>query len=571
MILLYFLCTSRAASPHHTKLLRLNKVINEIAYNENFDSDDIADQLVDLLFEDSSDEVDLGNYFNKDSQGDNVEVSLSALIPGVDHEKCEFLQTTEISNQLECEDDFLCNEWSCCKDRGGRKRCPPNHPIMCAKPNDCADQTDYCCESDCTNHGGPRICNRRDPTPAQILSDKSSSECDIYRSPVWSNFLVEFEEFVFAKCDSGYFGVGMVKLLPDLDDQQCRPEILDLPFLLNCPQSICKIRLPIRLGLDICDVIGLIATLGMASAYATAARASVQAVRAAVKAMKKAKAITPDILSGLATTALETRRDFKRTQMYAKVGKASAGLCGFIQEAMEKILRCLRAPNWIITLMLKGFDEIKRGFGEIAIEIDMMLSISFEEIFSILQNQGDISDAFDLDAKGWKIQLRLPCDSDLLAMPICLAVAAVAGHPGDVCWNFEVKMEEGKEAEVNCLLVEEPTGAWSLLTNAAEMVFDWEDDDKVSSDSFKTRSSEIKRGIRSKQTQRSCHLRGHQCHVENEPCCGGLNCESSSADGFGTCVAQSRPQRPVRHGSSSRPNQALPQEGTNLSPRVRVH
>merc|ERR1719499_1087410 len=109
--------------------------------------------------------------------------------------------------------------------------------------------------------------------------------------------------------------------------------------------------------------------------------------------------------------------------MHARIGKASAGLCGFIQEAMEKILRCIRAPNWIITLMLKGFDKIKRGFGDITIEIKAILKFDFNKLF-----QSGITDALDLDANEWKFQLRLPCDQFTM-MPTCLAVAAFTGHP----------------------------------------------------------------------------------------------------------------------------------------------
>jgi hypothetical protein len=64
---------------------------------------------------------------------------------------------------LECNDGFQCSvsggAWSCCGGHGGRARCPVNSPVMCARPNDCAGSTDYCCddESACVaEHDGVR-------------------------------------------------------------------------------------------------------------------------------------------------------------------------------------------------------------------------------------------------------------------------------------------------------------------------------------------------------------------------------------------------------------------------------
>ena len=77
---------------------------------------------------------------------------------------------------------------------------------------------------------------------------------------------------------------------------------------------------------------------------------------------------------------------------------------------------------------------------------------------------------------------------------------------GKVCWNFEVKMDEGKDTEINCLLVEEPRGAWALLMRAADDIFDWDDDSTPkASQSFKRKATEIKKDLE-KQKELSCKI-----------------------------------------------------------------
>eukprot|EP00493_Phyllostaurus_siculus_P027469 UN27816 len=71
-------------------------------------------------------------------------------------------------------DGTLCFGWDCCINYGGRKRCPPDFPIMCAQvsvkhvhifyfsifeDNDCYE--DHCCEIDCSDKGGPRTCSSK--------------------------------------------------------------------------------------------------------------------------------------------------------------------------------------------------------------------------------------------------------------------------------------------------------------------------------------------------------------------------------------------------------------------------
>ena len=38
--------------------------------------------------------------------------------------------------------------WGCCNDRGGRAMCPPNVPILCARPNSCGGGGSNCCGND---------------------------------------------------------------------------------------------------------------------------------------------------------------------------------------------------------------------------------------------------------------------------------------------------------------------------------------------------------------------------------------------------------------------------------------
>ena len=78
---------------------------------------------------------------------------------------CDWLTPTNRNDYLECGDGTFCNwsnDKSCCNDRGGRKRCPQNQPIMCSKKR-CADRTDYCCglnDAGCESvaDGGPLPC-----------------------------------------------------------------------------------------------------------------------------------------------------------------------------------------------------------------------------------------------------------------------------------------------------------------------------------------------------------------------------------------------------------------------------
>ncbi|CAD7965311.1 unnamed protein product [Amoebophrya sp. A120] len=88
--------------------------------------------------------------------------------------RCPWLEGSSRDGYLECNDGSLQQVrgggWNRCQDRGGRKRCPKNQPVMCAKPNDCVGGTDYCCKDsawechqsydhgELRNHWGPRGC-----------------------------------------------------------------------------------------------------------------------------------------------------------------------------------------------------------------------------------------------------------------------------------------------------------------------------------------------------------------------------------------------------------------------------
>ena len=78
--------------------------------------------------------------------------------------------TTSEDNVLECADGTTCigddndhidGNWDCCDQRGGRARCPPNWPIMCALPKGSPAGTDFSCwdEEGCEERGGPRQCS----------------------------------------------------------------------------------------------------------------------------------------------------------------------------------------------------------------------------------------------------------------------------------------------------------------------------------------------------------------------------------------------------------------------------
>ena len=78
-------------------------------------------------------------------------------------------QATEKDDVMECKDGSTCNiatdpnRWRCCnkKSHGGRKKCPKNKPVICAKKI-CDGGTDFCCafkQTDCNGiYGGVLSC-----------------------------------------------------------------------------------------------------------------------------------------------------------------------------------------------------------------------------------------------------------------------------------------------------------------------------------------------------------------------------------------------------------------------------
>ena len=80
---------------------------------------------------------------------------------------CSWMEgPTNEDDVMQCMDGTLCNGstdgWDCCKDKGGRGKCPLNKPYMCAKPNDCGGGTDHCCSvtiADCDISDGLRQCD----------------------------------------------------------------------------------------------------------------------------------------------------------------------------------------------------------------------------------------------------------------------------------------------------------------------------------------------------------------------------------------------------------------------------
>jgi len=104
-------------------------------------------------------------------------------------ETCPWLVPNNKPAQVECEDDSFCDEavegWlgsyeSCCAERGGLRRCPPELPIMC-KERVCND--DFCCVTtldDCKDKGGPRECN---VTVVQPPSEQIAGSPDVGAGP----------------------------------------------------------------------------------------------------------------------------------------------------------------------------------------------------------------------------------------------------------------------------------------------------------------------------------------------------------------------------------------------------
>ena len=99
---------------------------------------------------------------------------------------CSFMQgAVPQENMLECNDGFRCSTgggaYDSCGGHGGRARCPVNSPVMCARPNDCAGGTDYCCDDEATcvaEHGGVRQCdfNPKDVPGLTLWLDASEQD-----------------------------------------------------------------------------------------------------------------------------------------------------------------------------------------------------------------------------------------------------------------------------------------------------------------------------------------------------------------------------------------------------------
>jgi len=94
---------------------------------------------------------------------------------------CSFQQSG--INTLECMDGHLCfvddsnhtdGSWACCKDHGGRSKCPSNHPNMCNSKK-CGGGTAYCCEVDCDIDEGGFGGNR--PCPCIVTDQDDKIQC----------------------------------------------------------------------------------------------------------------------------------------------------------------------------------------------------------------------------------------------------------------------------------------------------------------------------------------------------------------------------------------------------------
>ena len=92
---------------------------------------------------------------------------------------CPWLTPTEEDYVMKCQDGSYCSGlklgWSCCKEHGGRAKCPAKYPSMCAMPLCAAEGTDYCCmaEGECKYFGGLRPCEESGKIPQRIYSCRS--------------------------------------------------------------------------------------------------------------------------------------------------------------------------------------------------------------------------------------------------------------------------------------------------------------------------------------------------------------------------------------------------------------
>lgn len=70
--------------------------------------------------------------------------------------QCPWATATSQTNQHGCLNGTFCLGQACCAHGGGKAKCPPNRPLMCADRK-CSGE--HCCERDCTHLGGVRSCN----------------------------------------------------------------------------------------------------------------------------------------------------------------------------------------------------------------------------------------------------------------------------------------------------------------------------------------------------------------------------------------------------------------------------
>ena len=92
---------------------------------------------------------------------------------------CPWLQHSGRLSDVQCGDGTLCalaNE-TCCNGRGGRAHCPQSEPVMCSRPDLCADGQDRCCSTDCPQLGDvPRPCLTPERQPADTAQNITLSD-----------------------------------------------------------------------------------------------------------------------------------------------------------------------------------------------------------------------------------------------------------------------------------------------------------------------------------------------------------------------------------------------------------
>eukprot|EP00397_Hematodinium_sp_SG-2012_P026169 GEMP01027393.1.p1 GENE.GEMP01027393.1~~GEMP01027393.1.p1 ORF type:complete len:533 (+),score=89.26 GEMP01027393.1:348-1946(+) len=113
--------------------------------------------------------------------------------------------SSRANNILRCMDGGKCNilrqGWACCKKRGGRERCPANHPYMCKSKSKSCDG-DHCCAPDpsgCSDDGG-LLDRGACPTKARIARSFTATAAEEGGLPAGAILAIVFAVSGVAAC-----------------------------------------------------------------------------------------------------------------------------------------------------------------------------------------------------------------------------------------------------------------------------------------------------------------------------------------------------------------------------------